>query len=223
MIEVIGMGPATLSLITKESLEKILDKKKIILRTKIHPTVKEIESLGVEIESYDSYYDEAQNFESLYQKIANDLIQRGKAENILYGVPGSPFVAEKTVVLLREAAKSENIELKIYPALSFLDLLYKQANIDPIEGLAIVDAKDEVKFSAIEDFSLIITQVYDKKIASDVKLALMEYLDDEYEIFYAHRLGLSEEKIIAAKLFELDRIKNFDYLTSLYIKKLKKK
>lgn len=222
MIEIIGMGPATLSYVTKETLEKILDKKKIILRTKIHPTVKEIENLGVEIESYDKFYDEAKDFESLYGRIAKDLAERGKKENILYGVPGSPFVAERTVVLLREYAKKENIELKIYPAMSFLDLLYQKTNTDPIEGLAILDAKDEDKFSAIKDFSLIITQVYDKKIASDIKLALMEYLDDEYEIFYAHRLGLPEEKIILTKLFELDRIKNFDYLTSLYVKKLKK-
>lgn len=222
MIEVVGMGPATLSLVTKETWEKILTKKKILLRTKIHPTVKEIENAGIEIESYDDFYDEAKDFESLYQKIAEDVIKRGKIEDTLYGVPGSPFVAERTVVLLRELAKKENAKLKIYPALSFLDLFYQKANIDPIEGLAIVDAKDEEKFSAVKDFSLIITQVYDKKIASDVKLALMEHLDDEYEIFYAYKLGLPEEKIIITKLFELDRDKNFDYLTSLYVKKSKK-
>lgn len=219
MIQVVGLGPATLSLITKETWEKICERKKILLRTKIHPTVKEIVDAGISVESYDDFYERAENFEELYKKIAADLINRGKREDILYGVPGSPFVAEKTVVLLRELSKKENVDLKIYPALSFLDLMYQKANLDPIEGLAILDAKDEEKFSSVKDFSLIITQVYDKKTASDVKLSLMEYLDDEYEIFYAHRLGLSEEKIEKVKLFELDRIKNFDYLTSLYVKK----
>ena len=219
MIEVVGLGPATLSLITKETWEKIRERKKILLRTKIHPTVKEIEDAGIIAESYDNFYDEAANFEELYKKIATDLITRGKSEDILYGVPGSPFVAEKTVALLRERAKKEGVDLKIYPAVSFLDLLYQKASIDPIEGLAIVDAKDEEKFSAVRDFSLIITQVYSKKIASDVKLSLMEHLDDEYEIFYAYHLGLIEEKIQKIMLFELDRIKNFDYLTSLYVKK----
>lgn len=219
MIEVVGLGPATLSLITKETWEKILNRKKITLRTKIHPTVKEIEDAGVVTESYDDFYETAENFEELYKKIATDLITRGKSEDALYGVPGSPFVAEKTVALLRELAKKESVDLKIYPALSFLDLLYQKASVDPIDGLAIVDAKDEEKFSAVKDFSLVITQVYNKKIASDVKLSLMEHLDDEYEIFYAYHLGLADEKIQKVMLFELDRIKNFDYLTSLYVKK----
>lgn len=220
-ITVIGMGPATLSLITKETWEKIRAEKKITLRTKIHPTVKELTAEKIEIESYDDFYETANNFEELYEKIAKDLIERGKYGDVLYGVPGSPLVAEKTVVLLRKYANDEKVELKICPALSFLDLLYQKANIDPIGGIAILDAKDEEKFCAVKDFSLVITQVYNKKIASDVKLSLMEHLDDEHEVLYAYRLGLPEENIQMVKLFELDRLADFDYLTSLYVDRKK--
>ena len=216
-ITVVGMGPATLTLITKETWEKILAKKKILLRTKIHPTVRELENAGIKIESYDNFYETADNFDELYEKIAADLIERSKRENVLYGVPGSPLVAEKTVTLLRRYSKVQDIELNICPALSFLDLLYQKANIDPISGIAILDAGDEEKFVAVKNFSLVITQVYNKQIASNVKLGLMEHLDDEREVLYAYHLGLPEEIVKNVKLFELDRIKNFDYLTSLYI------
>lgn len=219
-IEVTGLGPADISLITKGVFEKLCKHKRPILRTKIHPAAAELENYGIIAESYDDFYETATDFDSLYEKIAKSLIERAKVEDVLYCVPGSPLVAEKTVSLLREFAPEAGVEITIYPALSFLDLLYERACIDPISGLAIMDAADEEKFSVVQDFSLVLTQVYNAKIASDVKLSLMEHLDDEYEIFYAYHLGLPEEDIRFVKLYELDRIKKFDYLTSLYVKRL---
>jgi tetrapyrrole methylase family protein/MazG family protein len=68
---------------------------------------------------------------------------------------------------------------------------------------------------------MIITQIYDRFIASNVKLALMENYDDEQEICIVKAAGvkgLESKKYV--KLYELDRNDNeFDYLTSLYIPK----
>jgi tetrapyrrole methylase family protein/MazG family protein len=66
----------------------------------------------------------------------------------------------------------------------------------------------------------IVTQIYDKFIASEVKLQLMDYYGDEYEIFFIRGAGIEEiEKIKKIKLYELDREEDIDYLTSLYIPK----
>ena len=65
--------------------------------------------------------------------------------------------------------------------------------------------------------SLVITQVYDPIIASDTKLMLMEFYPDEYEVTYIHNLALPDESIRKIPLYELDRQKDVDHLTSLFV------
>ena len=62
-----------------------------------------------------------------------------------------------------------------------------------------------------------ITQVYSQLVASDLKIALMENLDDDYEIFFLRNLGLPDEECRPVKLFELDRQPHIDHLTSAYV------
>ena len=96
-ITVVGLGPGSFGLITMESWELLQQAKTLLFRTAIHPTVEEIRRRGVEIVSYDGFYEQAESFEALYAAIAADLIRRARAgEEIVYAVPGSPLVAERT-------------------------------------------------------------------------------------------------------------------------------
>ena len=125
--------------------------------------------------------------------------------DVVYAVPGSPLVAEKTVVLLREQAKAQQLQLVIKPSMSFLDLAYVDLGIDPIAGLRIIDAQD---FGAVADagqYPLMITQVYSQLVASDLKIALMENLADDYEIYFLRNMGLPDAECRPVQLFELDR------------------
>ncbi|MBP3928994.1 MAG: nucleoside triphosphate pyrophosphohydrolase, partial [Peptostreptococcaceae bacterium] len=83
----------------------------------------------------------------------------------------------------------------------------------------------EIENSYIDvNTSMIITQIYDRFIASNVKLALMDYYDDEQEVCIVKAAGVKNlESKKYVKLYELDRPDNdFDYLTSLYIPKSEK-
>ena len=62
-----------------------------------------------------------------------------------------------------------------------------------------------------------ITQVYSQMVAGDLKIALMDVLPDEYEIYFLRNLGLPDEECRPIKLFELDRQPNIDHLTSAYV------
>lgn len=217
-ITVTGLGPGRFGLITMESWELMQKAEQLVLRTAIHPTVQEIEKRGVSFTSYDGFYEQAESFESLYRAIAADLLQRAaKGGNIVYAVPGSPLVAERTVVLLREMAGSYGVALTILPGMSFAEVLYVRLGIDPIEGLTIIDAEDFADLPADMPTGLVITQVYDAQIASDTKLALMEAFPDDYEVVYVHNLGLPDESLRHIPLYELDRQPDIDHLTSLYV------
>ena len=218
-IKVIGLGPGEFGYITMECWQLLEKGQHIYLRTKKHPTVAEIARRGVEFETYDDFYEQAESFEQLYNAIADDLIKKAQSGlDLVYAVPGSPMVAERTVVLLREKVQGTDVTLEILPGMSFVEVLYGKLGIDPIAGLTIIDAEDFDQLPVDMPTGIVVTQVYSQQIASDTKLSLMEVLPDEYPVTYIHRLGMAEESIREIPLYELDRQDDIDYLTSLYIK-----
>ena len=217
-ITVVGLGPGRFGLITLESWQTMQAAAHLVLRTRIHPTVAEIEKRGLTFSSYDGFYEEAPDFETLYRHIAEDLLRRATEQgDLVYAVPGSPLVAERTVVLLRELAKETDTAVDILPGMSFVEVMYTRLGIDPIEGLTILDAEDVSTLKERPAQSLVITQVYDPIIASDTKLMLMEFYPDEYEVTYIHNLALPDESIRKIPLYELDRQKDVDHLASLFV------
>lgn len=217
-ITVVGLGPGRPGLITMESWQLMKEAQHLILRTRIHPTVAALEKEGLSFATYDDFYQEAPDFETLYRTIAGDLMQRArKMGNLVYAVPGSPLVAERTVVLLRELAAGSDVEVEILPGMSFVEVLYTRLGIDPIDGLTILDAEEVGTLTGCPAQSLVITQIYDPIIASDTKLMLMELYPDEYEVTYIHNLALPDESIRRIPLYELDRQHDVDHLTSLFV------
>ncbi|WP_147565505.1 nucleoside triphosphate pyrophosphohydrolase [Clostridium tyrobutyricum] len=221
MIKVIGLGPGSLESITIGTINILRNSSKIYLRTEKHPTVKYLKSEHIAFETYDNVYENAENFEDVYKFIAEDLINKEKEfGNIVYGVPGHPLVAEKSVILLLKICKENSIDIDIVPSVSFIDAIFESLKIDIIEGLKIIDAFDIKSHNMDNKTGLIITQVYDKFISSDVKLALMEYYEPDVDIYFIRAAGVKEfESIRKIKLYDLDRQEDIDYLTSIYIPK----
>ena len=220
-ITVLGLGPGHAGLITRESWAMMESAQHLILRTKIHPTVAALDEAGIKYTTYDGYYEEAADFETLYRSIAEDLLKKAAGlGELVYVVPGSPLVAERTVVLLRDLSQGTEVEVDIRPGMSFVEVMYTRLGIDPVEGLTILDALDIETLNEAPAQSLIITQVYSQPIASDAKLMLMDLYPDEYEITYIHNLAMADESIRQIPLYELDRQPDLDHRTSLYIRPL---
>ena len=218
-IKVIGLGPGDFGNMTVEAWEAIQTAEQLILRTALHPTAEEIARRGIVFSSYDEQYAQAGDFETLYALIATDLITRAKAgEEIVYAVPGSPLVAERTVVLLRELSSTEDdLQLTVLPGMSFTEPLCARLGLDPVEGLLIMDATDLERIPMDWPTGLIVTQVYNQAVASEAKLTLMDFLPDDYEIVVAQHIGLPEESIQRIPLYMLDRQPDIDHLTSVFV------
>ncbi|WP_127837166.1 bifunctional methyltransferase/pyrophosphohydrolase YabN [Clostridium prolinivorans] len=221
MIKIVGLGPGAKEAITLGTLEVLKSSPKVFLRTAIHPNVNYLKELGVNFETYDYKYENLDNFDEVYLSIAKDLIDEHKKNgDIVYAVPGHPLVAEKSVTNLLNLCKEEQIETKIYPAVSFIDAIAESLKIDIVEGLKIIDAFDIKNQILDKRIGTVITQVYNKYIASEVKLALNEYYKDDTEIYFIRAAGIKEiENIRKIFLYELDRQEDIDHLTSIYIPK----
>lgn len=220
-ITVIGIGPGGKQYLTLEAIEKIKEANTLYLRTEKHPIVDYIKTIGIKIESFDNIYDTHENFEEVYDKIVDKLIELSKDENVVYAVPGSPFVAENTVQKLMSMCDDiEDVELEVIAGVSFIEAIINTLGKDPVNGLKIIDALQMDSQRPDSDVDIIITQVYNRFVASDVKLKLMEYYDDEYEITIIRGAGIDgEEKILGIPLYELDRADGLDHLTSIFIPK----
>src|SRR5699024_6613302 len=100
---------------------------------------------------------------------------------------------------------------------SYLDDLFTSLHIDPIEGFQFVDATSFDRFQLDYQHHLIFCQVYDRFVASNVKLTLLEDLPAEHQVQIVEAAGSERENITTLPLKELDHTLEINNLTSVYV------
>src|SRR5690625_6626239 len=111
----------------KQVYDTISKQDKLYLRTMGHPAAKELEAEGLNIQSFDDKYEAFdEDFEQVYPAIVEELIQLAETEDVYYGVPGHPAVAETTVQLLLDGYE----QAKIIGGKSFIDDLFAAVKIE---------------------------------------------------------------------------------------------
>lgn len=220
-IEILGLGAGDLEQLPVGVYKKLLKANSLFLRTKEHPVVSELEKEGLRYTSFDSIYEKHDQFEEVYEEIVETLLQKAESETIVYAVPGHPLVAERAVQLLLAYGPTRDIEISIGGGQSFIDALFTSLKIDPIEGFQLLDGTSLNAAQLQIDQHMIVSQVYDQFVASNVKLTLMEKLPDDYQVYIVTAAGSSQEIIEKVPLFELDRNVSINNLTSVYIPPVK--
>ncbi|ABW20169.1 MazG nucleotide pyrophosphohydrolase domain-containing protein [Alkaliphilus oremlandii] len=220
-LTIVGLGPGGKEHLTLAIYEAMKNHTNIYLRTEQHPVVPYLKEMGILFHTFDGAYDRYETFEEVYQHIADTVLQEAKSKDVLYAVPGHPFVAENTVQLIIEGCKEHHIEREVYPAMSFVDAMFMALEVDPVDGFQLIDGLNLDVMKPDPNMNTVITQVYDSFIASDIKLKLMNYYDDEQEIYVVRAAGVPGlQKIAKIKLYELDRLGWVDYLTTVFIKRI---
>jgi len=218
-IYIFGLGPSHLGKMPKHIYETISKQKQLYLRTKEHPAAQELLAEGLSIQTFDALYEEYdEDFEQVYPAIVEKLITLAEKEDVYYGVPGHPAVAETTVQLLREA----DVKTEIIGGKSFLDDLFVAVQIDPIDGFQLVDSFDLNADEISPTQHVFIMQVFHSLIASNVKLTLMELYPDDQQIGIVDAAGGPDETVTWLPLYELDRFDEVYNLRSVYVPPLKK-
>jgi len=216
-IVVVGLGPGSHDHVTIETREAIARAEHRYLRTAIHPSA----GLVPDATTFDHLYDAADTFDDVYTDIATSLIRAADEHGeILYAVPGSPLVLERTVRYLREAQQADEVELVVLPAMSFLDVAWARLGVDPVEaGVRLVDGHEFATAAAGERGPLLVAHTHANWVLSDIKLAVDEAAGDE-AVTILHALGTPDEQIVEVAWADLDRTIDADHLTSLWIPNL---
>ena len=213
-ITVVGLGPGNPSRITSETLNAITEIQHRFIRTENHPSSHVVTSA----KSFDHHYESNASFEDVYRAIVTDLVEAARHYgHILYAVPGSPLVLERTVSLLREQT---GVQLTVLPAVSFLDDVWRALSIDPVDnGVRLVDGHTFATSAANDSGPMLIAHTHANWVLSNIKLAGEDVYPDT-EVILLHHLGLDDEHIIHTTWSEMDRTIDVDHLTSLYIPQL---
>lgn len=207
---VVGLGPAGEDLVTAGALAAIERVEVRFVRTARHPSASLLESGAT---SFDRMYESQPSFEAVYSMIAEQLVESARIHGeVLYAVPGSPFVLERSVELLVSDAR---VDVEIVPGMSFLELAWVRLAVDPVEaGVRLVDGHCFGTDAAGERGPLVVAHCHNKRVLSDIKLAIDL---DGPPITVLQRLGLPDEEIFSLDRAELDRSFEPDHLTALYI------
>jgi tetrapyrrole methylase family protein/MazG family protein len=179
------------------------------LRTRVHPAA----AAFLDVASYDDLYESAESFEALYDAIANDLIELARhapGGEVVYAVPGSPVVAERTVELLVE---SDAVTTVLEPAVSVIDVVCASLGRDPMaSGLRVVDAL-AITEPLRGPGPLLVLQTY----SSEILASVADRIPKSTIVTVVHHVGLSDEVITELSAGELVSFGDVDHLTSLWI------
>lgn len=187
----------------------------VIVRTEQHPAAAEL-AVRRPVTACDDLYQQAEVFEAVYAAIVSRVLDAAGTGKVVYAVPGSALVGERTVPMLVEAAKESGIPVEVRPGESFLDLACAAVGVDPIsDGLQVLDARslpDPTPFHV----PTLITQIDTPLVAGDVALQLGRTLPDDHELTIIDRIGDADASVRAVPLSEL-AMADVGPRTSLYV------
>lgn len=217
-IDVVGLGPAGRDLMTAGTTELLRTAAQVYLRTTRHPAA----TAFPDARSFDHHYERLDTFDDVYRLIVADLVDAAVVGGpVVYAVPGSPTVAERTVVLLAADPRvvSGQVTVEVHPSVSFLDLAFARLGVDPVAtGVRIVDAERFAIDAAGQRGPLLVAQCWSRQVLSDVKLSVES--PPERPVTILHHLGLPDERVWNEAWADIDRSFEPDHLTSLWIPQL---
>lgn len=201
-ITVVGLGPASIDRVDGRTLEILRSAPVVILRTARHPAAIELASLR-DVVTCDDLYEDNDDFDRVYRGIVDRVLGTADEVDVVYAVPGSPSVGEKTVTLLVNLGTEAGHVVEVWSASSFLEDVFAAIGLDPItDGAQIVDARD-LPDPLPFHLPTIVTQVDSMLRASDLAIALGRTLPDDTEVTVLDRLGDSDEVVRPMSLASL--------------------
>ena len=213
MITVIGLGVEKGD-VTQRGEEILRSAAKtgrpILVRTAHTRSYQTIVDLGVEHTCLDDIYERSRNFATLAKNLAKAVKNAGK--NAVYAVDGAATEDNSVKVLI----KSKRGNLEIIDGVSKTTALVRKAGFTGCSYTAVSAYELAEKANAGNlALPLVVYDLDDQSLASDVKLILGDLYGEEQTAYF-----LSGDKKRKIPLYDLDRQKAYDYTTAVAIEEI---
>jgi len=219
-ITILGLGPGDPKLLTRQAWDILVQAREVYLRTRRHPTVAGLPP-DLALHDFDELYETLDDFAAVYEAIADRIVALGRRpEGVLYAVPGHPLVGELSVQRILSRAREEALQLDLVEGLSFVEPVLSVLGIDGLGGLQLSDATELAAAHHPHldpDRPALIGQLYGQRLASGVKLTLMNAYPEDFGVTLVKAAGVEGSTAVNLPLYELDRGDLCNHLTSLYV------
>ncbi len=220
-ITLIGLGPGSPESVTREVWDWLMVLDTLYMRTKLLPITANLPG-DMKLVCFDDIYGDLEDCKRVNKAIVEKILSLGRENpnGVTYAVPGHPFVAEATCPEIARRAEAEGIPVRVIDGLSFLEPTIRALGSDTITNLVLVDAVD-LSIRQTPGFSpsspALITQIYSKATAADVKLTLMSIYPDDHPVRLVHGAGTRDERVEDLPLNAIDQNQEKGLLCSLYV------
>lgn len=139
-ITIVGLGPGPWKYLTREALDVLGSAHRIYARTSKHPVLRS-PHLRATVVAFDDLDDREGLPSAASQTIAERILdQANRSPEVVYAVPGSPFLGDQSVRLVVDLAAARGFSVQMVAGISMIDLVIQTLRLDPLAGgITIVD------------------------------------------------------------------------------------
>ena len=200
MITIIGLG-AQKGDVTQRALDALRRADRVLVRTAAHPSVQSLREAGIPFETLDALYERCRTYETLTRAIVREVRRAGREGNVCYCVDGS--VTEDGAARALATGRT-----------AVIDGVSKASAAAACAGVFGAYTAMSAYEAAERELTapLVLYDLADRSLASDVKLALAERFGDEADVAL-----VAGGKVKKIKLYELDRQSGYTVDTALVL------
>ena len=211
MITVVGLGIEKGD-VSVRGQERIIKAQKaglpIFVRTALTRSFESLVALGVTVTPLDEVYEKSRSFSTLNKNLAARVAK--EKQGCVYCVDGSASEDNSVKLLLKKKCKVEIIDAPSKAAYFASKAAFAGCSYSALSAYEAVETAGAGTLS----LPLIVYDLDDRGLASDIKLALGEKLGEETVCCF-----IQNGKVKKIPLFELDRQRQYDYLTAVAFEK----
>lgn len=215
-ITVVSLGPGDPKLLTIQTSEALRKARCLILRTSRHRTAEWLQAEGIAFSDFDDLYDQYDDFDALHAEMARRLWSAAEERTVTFAVIDAQ--TDSAVRALRASCPSEG-KVTVLPGVTMADncLSLLPERFDQSGMVRIMPAMHALEAAADPATPLLITEVFDRMLACDLKLKLSDLYGDEAEIVLYPSSAKINRKPIIIPMMELDRQRTYDHTVCLYV------
>ena len=215
-ITVVSLGPGDPKLLTLQTADALRKARCLILRTARHRTAEWLQEEGVTFTDFDALYDEHDDFDSLHTEMARRLWAAAKEKSVTFAVIDAQ--TDGAVRALR-ASCPEDGKVVILPGVTMADscLALLPEKFDQNGKVRILPAMDALEAAPDPATPLLVTEIFDRMLACDLKLRLSDLYGDEAEVVLFPTSAKINRKPLVIPMMELDRQRTYDHTVCLYV------
>ena len=216
VITVVSLGPGDPKLLTLQTLEALRKSRCLILRTARHRTAEWLREEGISFSDFDALYDEFEDFDALHAEMARRLWEATSEKPVTFAVIDAQ--TDGAVRALR-SSRPEDGKVTILPGVTMADscLALLPEEFEQSGSVRILPAMDALTAAPDPATPMLVTELFDRILASDLKLRLSELYGDEAMIVIFPTSAKINRKPLVIPLMELDRQRTYDHTVCLYI------